>query len=393
MYYDCATDDARLTLENALDARAHGAEIVTHARAGALLRDGDGRIVGAEVSDGEPGAKATPVQVRAHVTVNATGPWSDEVRALLGERPILRPTKGVHVVLDSRRLPTSHAIVMLARADHRVMFAIPWGDRTVLGTTDTDYKGDLDHVAADADDVAYLLGTANHYFPGADLVEADVLATWAGLRPLVAPPNEGDDLSESDVSREHQLLERPGFLTIAGGKLTTYRRMALEVVDRAGAQLGKIPPCTTAERPLPGAIGLPGDGGEDGIEQLAEALASHGLDEAVARHLSLTYGVRGPLVAARAVTEERTGRRIEAELPYLWAEIDEAVEQEMARTLIDVLGRRVPLILRSRDQGLAVAPEVAERLASRLGWSADRTADEVASYRALVDETRQFRKR
>src|SRR5207237_7543297 len=141
---------------------------------------------------------------------------SDEVRALVGERPILRPTKGVHLVVDASRLAPRHAIVMLARRDHRVMFAIPWGDRTVIGTTDTDYRGDPDHVYADADDVAYLIETANFYYPSAHLGPADVLATWAGLRPLIAP---AAGLSESDVSREHEIFARPGFLTIAGGKL------------------------------------------------------------------------------------------------------------------------------------------------------------------------------
>src|SRR5207248_11490164 len=139
------------------------------------------------VLDVEPGASASPVKVRARITVNATGPWSDAVRALVGEAPVLRPTKGVHLVVDAARLAPRHAIVMLARRDHRVMFAIPWGDRTVIGTTDTDYTGDPDHVHATADDVDYLLETANHYFPTARLGPKDVLATWAGLRPLIAP--------------------------------------------------------------------------------------------------------------------------------------------------------------------------------------------------------------
>ena len=411
IYYDCATDDARLTLENALDARALGAEIVTYARASSLLKDGSGRIIGVEVESREPGRPASAsgaspsgaspsvpppsvppgptVKIRARVTINATGPWSDEVRALLGEKPLLRPTKGVHIVLDAARLAPRHAVVMLARRDHRLMFAIPWGDRTVIGTTDTDYKGDLDHVFADADDVAYLLETANHYFPEAKLGPADVLATWAGLRPLVAP---GADISESDVSREHHLIERPGFITIAGGKLTTYRRMALEVVDRAGQQLGRIPKSGTEARPLPGAAGVDGD---DGLTRIAAALvekyAARGIDERVARHLSLTYGARAEAVAARIDRDPTAGAHLEADTPYLFAEIDEAVEHELARTLTDVLGRRVPLLLRSRDQGLGVSRRVAERIAPALDWDAARIADEVARYRAVVEETRKFR--
>jgi glycerol-3-phosphate dehydrogenase len=278
-------------------------------------------------------------------------------------------------------------VVMLARADHRAIFAIPWEDRTVLGTTDTDFAGDPDAVCATAEDAAYLLETANHYFPGAALGPDDVLATWAGLRPLLSPARPE---RESDVSREHQLLERPGLVTIAGGKLTTYRRMAIEVVDRAGAQIGKIPAATTADRPLPGARGVDG---QAGVLALSEGLAAHGLEAQVARHLAITYGSRGPLVAARAATDETAGHRIEPELPFLWGEVDEAVEQELAVTLVDVLERRVPLLLRSRDQGLAVAPRVAERLSRRLGWSALRRADELQRYQAQVELSRRFRSR
>lgn len=389
IYYDCATDDARLTLENALDARALSAEIVTYAQVRSLLRAPDGRVTGARVEDREPDGGGRTVQVRARVTVNATGPWSDEVRTLLGEAPLLRPTKGVHLVVDAARLAPRHALVMLARRDHRVMFAIPWGDRTVIGTTDTDYDGDLDHVYADADDVAYLLETANHYFPSANLTPDDVLATWAGLRPLIAPPS---GVSESDVSREHQVIERPGFVTIAGGKLTTYRRMAAEVVDAAGAQLGKIPRCTTDARPLPGAEGVDGEAGLERIAaELGEAWRSAGVDEAVARHLALTFGARAAKVAGRIAADPSAAARLEADTPYLAAEVDEAVEVEMARTLSDVLGRRVPLLLRSRDQGLAAARGVAERMARLLDWDAPRVDEELARYRAVVEETRRFK--
>ena len=386
VYYDCATDDARLTLENALDARHLGAEIVTYAAARSLVRDSSGHVAGLIVEDVEPGVSpGRTTTVRARVTVNATGPWSDEVRALAGQPALLRSTKGVHLVVDSSRLPARHAIVMLARQDHRVMFAIPWGDRTVIGTTDTDYDGDLDHVHATRDDADYLLDTANYYYPSANLTRGDVLSTWAGLRPLIAP---SANVNESDVSREHQVIAQPGFVTIAGGKLTTYRRMALEVVDKAGEQMGRIPKSTTAERPLPGAIGIDSD--ED-LDKLAARLVEKGQSERTARHLSLTYGSRAPEVAARSDADSSAGAPIEPELPYLVGEIDEAVEHEMARTLSDVLGRRIPLLLRSRDQGLGVARQVAERLAPRLDWSEAERREQVDRYVALVDETRRFR--
>lgn len=390
VYYDALSDDARITLENALDAEAQGATVVNHARVTRLLRAEDGRVVGAEMVSCEPdeAAGSQPVAIKARVVVNATGPWSDEVRALVGESPILKPTKGVHVVVDAARLPARHAVVMLARRDQRVMFAIPWGqNRVIIGTTDTFYDGTLDHVWATSDDVDYLLETANHYFPGVGLRHEDVLATWAGLRPLLRP-NSGVD-SASDVSREHHLIERPGFITIAGGKLTTYRRMAAEVVDRVGVQLGRVPISTTENRPLPGAQGLEG---EAGLEMLSAELRAGGLGEAVVDHWVNTYGVRARELVRRIAIDPGGAAPLDPELPYCMAEVDEAVEGEMGRTLNDVLGRRVPLLLRGRDQGLGIVTSVAERMARLLGWSAKRMREERDRYVALVDETRRFRK-
>ncbi len=385
VYYDCLTDDARLTLENALDASALGAEIVNYAAAVELVRDGD-RVSGVVVEDREPGCSGRQ-RVRARVTVNASGPWCDEVLALLGEKPILRPTKGVHLVFDSQRLPLRHAVVMQGQRDKRVIFTIPWGDRTVVGTTDTDFDGSLDQLYATAEDVDYLCETTNHYFPTARLTARDVLATWTGLRPLVAPSSHLQ--SESDTSREHHLIERSGFITIAGGKLTTYRRMAEEVVDRVGVQLGKFPVSTTAERSLPGAEGIRG---EEDLESLSRALVERGISAPIARHLVLTYGVRAEAVAFRATNDPGARVPLNSELPYLAAEVDEAVRQEFAVTLSDTLSRRIPLLLRARDQGLSAAPIAAERMARRLGWSPARTREEVDRYVTVVEDSRRFRR-
>jgi glycerol-3-phosphate dehydrogenase len=383
LYFDCATDDARLTLENVLDASALGAAIVNHTRAVELLREGD-QIAGAVVQPDEGGA---PVAIRARVTINATGPWCDDIRTLAGEAGILSTSKGVHLVVDSARLNPHHAVVM--KQQRRVVFVLPWGDRTVIGTTDTFYDGPPDEVRCDAADVKYLLELANHYFPDAQLTPDDVLATWAGLRPLVKQESVA---SASDVSREHHILERPGLVTIAGGKLTTYRRMAAEVVDRAGAQLGGVAPCATADRPLPGAAEPIYSSGYAGVTRLSETLASEGaVDAAVAKHLANTYGVRATRVAKRVQQEPSLGARLDPELPYILAQVDVAVDEEQALALDDVLGRRVPLLLRARDQGLAAAPRVAARMADKLGWDAARTAAEVERYRKIVADTRRFK--
>jgi glycerol-3-phosphate dehydrogenase len=387
LYFDCMTDDARLTLENLVDARAQQAAVLNYARVVRLLREGD-RVVGAEVADALDGAANAPtVRVRAKVVVNATGPWSDQIRSLADDKPILSTSKGVHLVLDAKRLDVHHAVVM--KEKRRVVFTIPWGDRTVIGTTDTYYEGspEPEDVYADRADADYLLGIANHYFPDAKLGVDDVLATWAGLRPLVKP--DADVASASDVSREHHIISRPGLVTIAGGKLTTYRRMAAEVVEAAAAQLGSIAECSTDERPLPGGQGVDG---YPGVQRIAEGLgADHLVDAQVAKHLAGTYGARAPSVLERVRGAAALGARLDPELPYVLAQVDVAVEEEQAMSLEDVLGRRVPLLLRARDQGLAATEKVAARMGELLGWSAAQREASAAHYRDVVARTRRFR--
>jgi glycerol-3-phosphate dehydrogenase len=382
VYYDAITDDARLTLENVIDAVGQGAVLANHVRAGALLHEGP-RVAGVsavdELSDERFG-------IRAKVVVSAAGPWSDEVRSLVGQPKLLKPTKGVHIVVDAKRLPLNHALVLSAPRDKRVVFAIPWGwGRTVIGTTDTFFDGTADKVEPTAADIDYLLEIGNAYAPAAHLTPDDVLATWSGLRPLLKPANEGAGASQ--VSREHTLLEQPGFLTIAGGKLTTYRRMALEVVDRACAQLGQKTESVTANRALPGSQGL-----EDDDSQIEALIASLSATAGASRAqlFAETYGARSPEVLAR-LSKPEAATPLDPELPAVMAQVDEAMENELASTLDDVLSRRIPLILRARDQGLAIAPAVCAHMARRLGWSATRAEAELAEYRAEVQSSRAFR--
>jgi glycerol-3-phosphate dehydrogenase len=382
-YFDCATDDARLTLENVLDAQDLGATCANHVRALGPLRRPDGRIAGVEAVDVRTGEQ---FPIRARVVAGAFGPWTDQTLRDFGagnHKPLLRPTKGVHVLVDSARLPVKHAVTMASR-DKRIVFCIPTGYRTIIGTTDTDYRGDYDHVAATIEDVVYLLGTANFYFPDAKLRPEDVISTYAGLRPLIAATG-----SASSVPREHEVFVRSdGLIFIAGGKLTTYRRMARELVDKAVAALQDqgfgedVRPCETEKRKLPGAFAAGGD-----IEAEATHLAAeHGFDPSIARHLAQTYGARADRVLEAGVAE-----RIEPDLPFVWAEIDHAIRQEVAVTVTDVLARRVPLLLHARDQGLEVSDEVARRLAAAHGLS-DRERDrQVDEYRTCVELSRAFR--
>jgi glycerol-3-phosphate dehydrogenase len=383
-YVDCQTDDARLVLENVLDAEAAGAAVASHARVSSLVRDGRGHVRGA-VIHAEP---AQPLTARARVVVNATGPFSD---AFDRGRRNLRPTLGVHIVVSADRLPHGGRVLVLrSPRDNRLFFVLPAGPRTVVGTTDTDWAGPErrapalgQEIRARRGDVEYLLEAANHAYPPARLGPDDVLSTTAGLRPLVAAPAH----TPSQTSREHELLREPdGLLTIVGGKLTTMRRMAEQVVDAVAEILrdkgreAPIGPCVTATRPLPGGGATPP------LPADADELPSDARE-----HLAATYGSRLLDVLALRATAPALSSRLDPELPYVWAEVVHAIEHEHAREVADVLMRRVPLFRQARDQGLAAAPLVAASLGEMLGWSSSRRQASLADYEAAVARSRAWR--
>ncbi|HEU5307489.1 MAG TPA: glycerol-3-phosphate dehydrogenase/oxidase, partial [Acidimicrobiia bacterium] len=242
VYYDAQTDDARLTLTVARTAAVHGAAIANHTAVRGLLKDGD-RVVGARVD-----ADGAEVEVRARVVVNAAGVWSDDVRALdEGVHPAsIRPAKGIHIALPWEKVRNDIAAIIPVPGDKRMLFVVPWGDTTYVGTTDTDYDGPLDDPACTPADVDYLLAALNA-ISEEKLTADDVVGTWAGLRPLL---RTGRSTRTSDLSRRHTVRVAPsGVVTVTGGKLTTYRRMAADAVDAALDVLG-------------GAGGLGGEGGE-----------------------------------------------------------------------------------------------------------------------------------
>jgi len=397
-YYDCATDDARLVLENVLDARGLGADCRNYHEVVRLDRDDDGRVRGVVVRDVFSGAEET---LHSRCVVIAAGAWTDEMIARFEVpigRPLLRRTKGVHLVFPHEKLPLKRAITLISPVDGRVMFAIPWRGRTVVGTTDTDFEGTADQVWADPDDATYLCESANQYFPDADLGPDDVISTWAGLRPLIRPDDAAED--ESDVSREHEVFVRDdGLVIIAGGKLTTYRRMAREAVRKAVKWLrandegfgAGVNGAGTKQRPLPGADGLD-EPTLAGVARIGKQLMeTHGLDGDTATHLCGVYGVRATVLAEAIAAAPALGERINADLPYVWAEIDFAVEHDLARTVDDVLARRVPLLLTGRDQGLDVCERVADRMGELLAWPAGERDRQLAAYRQVVADSRRFR--
>jgi glycerol-3-phosphate dehydrogenase len=241
-YFDGFTNDARLVLDTLLAAQRAGASLHNYTRMVSAKPDGAGGWV-CTLHDEGSNAEHT---VRARAVANATGAWAP---TLAHNSVRLRLTKGVHLVADRARLPVETAVV-LTKGD-RILFVIPWGDRVILGTTDTDYAGDPAAVRTDDDDVRYILDVVNHGFPSARVVPGDVIATWAGIRPLIAPRQERAG-APSDVSRRHEIrMPQPGWFDIAGGKLTTARLMAEQAVDRIGAHLGgRVPAATTASVPL-----------------------------------------------------------------------------------------------------------------------------------------------
>lgn len=372
-YYDAQVNDARLTLAMVRSAHLHGAVVANYAPVVGLMKAG-GRVVGAQMVDAHTGRE---IEVRARVVVNATGVWTDRVRALdsPGARPMLRPTKGIHLLVPRDRLYTRHAIIFTSPRDGRHMFIIPWKNFAFIGTTDTDYEGDLDNPAADRSDVEYLLEAVNHLVPGARITESDIISTWAGLRPLIAAPGH-----PSSVSRTHVIVESPsGLLTITGGKLTTARRMAEELTDRVQRKLAEMgieaqAGCRTRE-PLEGA-------------QMENVEIGAGIPDNAVLHLTETYGGDARWILGYVEENSALGEPIVPGLPYLLAEVLYAVGHEMALTLSDVLIRRTHVIYEARDGGLSRARAVAEVMAPRLGWDEAEIERQLADYAAQVALTR-----
>ena len=326
-YYDGFTSDARLTIDTLRSAVRHGASIANYCRFNDATR---ADWWDCKIEDLHPPRRFT---VRARTVVNATGPWAD---GLPHSRVKLRLTKGIHLVVERARVPVPETVVMTE--GKRILFAIPWGERTILGTTDTDYRGPLDDVTVEADDIRYVLKVTNQFFPEANLTEGDVISGWAGLRPLVADPTG----KPSDISRSHEIGHpEPGWWDVAGGKLTTYRLMAEQTVDglvrelrRSGGWNGESRLCSTAEEPL----------------------LTSGQD-------CLYSGVVPPAVTRAAV--------------------DHYCAHEWAVHLDDLMLRRSGWhYYRGVDE--ALAGQVAGWMGEALGWDPAQQAEEIARYRRVT---------
>jgi glycerol-3-phosphate dehydrogenase len=372
LYGDCATDDARLVLAVARAARRFGAVVLTYTEATGLLFAGD-RVCGAIVHDGLTGET---YDIRARHVVNATGVWVDRLRQLEDEsQPVtVQPSKGVHLVVPVDRVPLLHASVVLPsqQGDGRTMFAIPWGRQTILGTTDTRYDGPLDAPSVVQADVDYCLAAANAIFDSG-LTEDDVVGAWAGMRPLLKPA-EGDGTT-ADMSRRHALTEGAGgMVTITGGKLTTFRRMAKDVVDLIVGRDGLRARCRTDEIPL----GSSGPYARQ-VADVSAAGAALDVDDETAELLVRQYGDAAPDVLGLAA-ELDLRARLSPAAAHIAAEVVYAARHEGAATLEDVYSRRTRLSLRAVDAALPTAPLAARLLAAELGKDGAWVASQLSAY-------------
>ncbi|KQX10349.1 glycerol-3-phosphate dehydrogenase [Streptomyces sp. Root431] len=376
-YYDAQMDDARFVTTLVRTAAAYGAKAASRARVVGFLREGE-RVVGARVQDVESGGA---YEIRAKQIVNATGVWTDDTQALIGERGQfhVRASKGIHLVVPKDRIHSTTGLIL--RTEKSVLFVIPWGRHWIVGTTDTDWDLDKAHPAASSADIDYLLEHVNTVLQ-TPLTRDDVQGVYAGLRPLLA----GESDATSKLSREHTVAHPvPGLVVVAGGKYTTYRVMAKDAVDEAVHGLDqRVAACVTEDIPLLGA---------EGYRALwnarARTAARTGLHVVRVEHLLNRYGSLTEQILDLIARDPGLGQPLAAADDYLRAEIVYAASHEGARHLDDVLTRRTRISIETFDRGTRSARECAELMAPVLGWDAHQIDKEVEHYEKRVQAERE----
>lgn len=360
IYFDARADDCRLTLHVLKKAIELGAQALNYVEVLDFLKERE-CIVGCRLRDRISGRE---FEVRAKKIVAAVGVWTDELLARIdpSHKSMLRPSKGIHLVVPRKLIGNTVAVVVPSPKDKRIVFAIPWGEYDVIGTTDTDYSGALDHPRADADDIRYLFALVEEVF-GVRLTQNDLISTYAGLRPLLAAPNARHP---SSMSRDYTIVDTPSGVTlITGGKLTTYRTMAAKVVDRILKELGR-PKSKTRTSQIP-------------LFACTDPAPDH-LPRDVFAHLVRNYGSEYPHVLSF-----RKPNLLDESLQHIAAEIDYAVLHESACTVADVLSRRTRAVLFSADQGRRAARVVAQRMGEMLRWSREEEHRQLDAYEAEID--------
>ncbi len=373
-YFDAQVDDARHTMAVARTAARHGAIIATQVSAESLIREGK-RVVGVNALDLASGKK---IAIKAGVTIMCAGVWSDQLHERFELTPGYHVTmsKGAHIVVPGSAIKSDAGIIL--KTPVSVLFIIPWGDKWIVGTTDTPYEGDRAEPFATREDVQYILDQANRVLEP-KLQADEIIGVYAGLRPLVA---NNKSATTTKLSREHT-VDRPaaGFVSIAGGKYTTYRVMGKDVVDRAVIELRKITQESVTEKlPLVGADGY------FALEQQKERIAQEsGLDVETVTHLLNRHGSLISEILELIEEQPKLAGKLDADLPYIKAEIVYAVSYEGARSVDDVISRRTRLSFEAVNHGVHLADEVASLISPVLGWSAKERKESVAQYVELVE--------
>lgn len=360
LYYDGQFHDARMALSLALTAEQQGAAIINHVGVSALIKSND-KIIGAELTDSLSGESW---ELKAKGVINATGPFADQLRRMddPDAASILSASTGIHIILDKRFAPPDTGLMIPETEDGRVLFVLPWEDHALVGTTDEPAEI-TEHPKPLATEIDYLLRHVERYF-NLRVDKTDIKAVWSGLRPLVSDPKASDT---AKLARDHVIEQsKSGLLTIAGGKWTTYRKMALDTVDHALTMFNLTaakPSCQTEDLPIIGAANYSADGAR-------ELSKTYGFDPEVAAYLHRTYGDQAEQVAK--LTTEGYATRLADNHPVLEAEVIYALRSELAERAIDVLARRMPLALLDTAATRQALPRVLEIMSQELGWDAER---------------------
>jgi glycerol-3-phosphate dehydrogenase len=376
VYHDAQVEFAeRLVLENALAASEHGATIATYARVERLIIE-QGTMRGVEFTDLKSNETRT---ARAAITINAAGPWVDQLASGLGFERMIGGTKGSHLVVAPFAGAPSTAIYAEAGSDHRPFFIIPWNDNYLIGTTDIRYDGDPDNAVIEDREIEYLLAETNRVIPDAKLTREAILFTYSGVRPLAFSKTR----KEQRITRRHRIHDHvpyiKGFVSVVGGKLTTYRSLAAQAVDLVCKKLQlATPPCTTGAAPLPGAET------PDFAAFCKHFKTESGLPAPASERLLRIYGTRAPRVLKLAAEDPALAARLSTVTSTIAAEVVYSFQHELAQTLSDCLLRRTMVGL-SAAVGIGVDEVAASIGLHYLGWSETRVEQEVAAYRKQVE--------
>lgn len=380
VYGDCRTDDSRHTLEVLKAACAAGGIALNYARVTGYHYE-NGRVCGVDVVDSLGGSNADVVRLNARTVINATGVWSQQTTELSGGQSstVVVPAKGVHLTVSRERLPLDCAMILPSPHDKRFCFAVPWYHSVIIGTTDTKYDGDLENLRAEPSEQQYCLDAANAMFPELKLTLADVTGAFAGLRPLVRP-RDAPELT-AELARSHHLEEAAdGLIVIAGGKLTTARVMARDTVDLVCKIMRRFSPerefaqCQT-DRIMLGGWNLTDDVTSK-VKKFRQAAFWINLKDRTGAYLPTVYGAATAHVLRLVIDDQSLGQLISSEHPYILAQVVYAVRAEAARTIEDVLSRRIRLTITDRQAALESAEPVSHVMAAELGWTeAERLAE------------------